>query len=106
MEISSYSGTIVNGEVWAGSAGLQVSGGYPTPGLSPFEAGRVSTQARNRLHGTADEEVGGMWGVGWLFHNHPELMKAEYLIKKAEAWNGGGERNIYTCQTAEKESAG
>lgn len=52
---------------------------------------------------TADEETGGKWGVGWLFQNHPEMMKAEYVINEG----GGvgmvvGNRNVYTCQTAEK----
>jgi acetylornithine deacetylase/succinyl-diaminopimelate desuccinylase-like protein len=52
---------------------------------------------------TADEETGGKWGVGWLFENHPEMMRAEYVINEG----GGvgmivGGRNVYTCQTAEK----
>ena len=34
---------------------------------------------------TADEETGGKWGVGWLFENHPEMMKAEFVINE-----GGG----------------
>jgi len=42
-------------------------------------------------------------GVGWLFQNHPEMVKAEYVINEG----GGvgmvvGSRNVYTCQTAEK----
>jgi acetylornithine deacetylase/succinyl-diaminopimelate desuccinylase-like protein len=52
---------------------------------------------------TADEETGGKWGVGWLFENHPRLMKAEYVINEG----GGvgmivGRKNVYTCQTSEK----
>ena len=52
---------------------------------------------------TADEETGAKWGVNWLFQNHPEMMKAEYVINEG----GGvgmivGKRHVYTCQTAEK----
>ncbi|MDI6691650.1 MAG: M20/M25/M40 family metallo-hydrolase, partial [Candidatus Bathyarchaeota archaeon] len=55
------------------------------------------------LAATADEEKGGEAGAGWLVRNHPEKVRADYVINE-----GGGfaipikGKNIYTIQTAEK----
>lgn len=55
------------------------------------------------LAATADEEKGGEAGAGWLVRNHPEKIRADYVINE-----GGGlaipieGKNIYTIQTAEK----
>jgi acetylornithine deacetylase/succinyl-diaminopimelate desuccinylase-like protein len=55
------------------------------------------------LAATADEEKGGEEGAGWLVRNHPEKIRADYVINE-----GGGlaiplnGKNIYTIQTAEK----
>ncbi len=54
----------------------------------------------------ADEEVGGHDGAGWVAHNRPELIQAEYALNE-----GGGVafeingRRYYTVQTAEKGAA-
>jgi len=55
------------------------------------------------LAATADEEKGGEAGAGWLVSNHPDKVRAEYVINEG----GGlaipmGGRNIFTIQTAEK----
>jgi acetylornithine deacetylase/succinyl-diaminopimelate desuccinylase-like protein len=55
------------------------------------------------LAATADEEKGGEAGAGWLVRNHPEKVRAEYVINE-----GGGQaipvdgKNVFTIQTAEK----
>ena len=52
---------------------------------------------------TADEEKGGKYGVGWLVKNHPEKIRADYVINE-----GGGfsipvdGKQVFTVQTAEK----
>jgi len=52
---------------------------------------------------TADEEKGGRYGVEWLVENHPDKIRADYVINE-----GGGfsipinNRHIFTVQTAEK----
>jgi acetylornithine deacetylase/succinyl-diaminopimelate desuccinylase-like protein len=54
----------------------------------------------------ADEEVGGHQGAGWVVHNRPDLIGAEYALNE-----GGGsgveinDRRYYTVQTAEKGTA-
>ncbi len=55
------------------------------------------------LAATADEEMGGEKGIGWLLDKHPELLKCEYALNE-----GGGigvrvnGRTIFLIQTAEK----
>ncbi|HJT58829.1 MAG TPA: M20/M25/M40 family metallo-hydrolase [Ktedonobacteraceae bacterium] len=54
----------------------------------------------------ADEEVGGHEGAGWVVHNRPELIQAEYGLN--EGGGGGFEINgkrYYTVSTAEKGTA-
>jgi len=55
------------------------------------------------LAATADEEMGGKMGVGWLMENHPQLLDAEYAINEGGgfALEVNGQR-IYLCHTAEK----
>ncbi len=54
----------------------------------------------------ADEEEGGIYGAGWVWNNHRDLIDAEYAINE-----GGGEpmtiggTEFITCQVAEKGSA-
>jgi acetylornithine deacetylase/succinyl-diaminopimelate desuccinylase-like protein len=55
------------------------------------------------LAATADEELGGIHGLGWLVQNHPEWVESEYAINEGggfgvEVW---GQR-FYVCQTGEK----
>ncbi len=52
---------------------------------------------------TADEEMGGTWGVGWLVENRPELLDCEFCLNEG---GGSGQilagKTLYMCQTAEK----
>ncbi len=101
---SPYSGAVVDGEVWG--RGAQDCKSLGVMELVAFLLlKREGFQPRRDIvyMATADEETGAKWGVNWLFQNHPEMMKAEYVINEG----GGvgmivGKRNVYTCQTAEK----
>ena len=54
----------------------------------------------------ADEERGGVHGMGWIAANHPEWLDAEYGVNEAGGFavlvDG---QPIYTCQVAEKGGA-
>ena len=99
-----YSGAVVDGEIWG--RGAQDCKSLGIIELLAFMLLKREGFAPKRdivYLATADEETGGKWGVGWLFENHPELMKGEYVINEG----GGvgmvvGEKNVFTCQTAEK----
>jgi acetylornithine deacetylase/succinyl-diaminopimelate desuccinylase-like protein len=99
-----HSGAVLEGEIWG--RGAQDCKSLGIIELMAFLLlKREGFQPKRDIvyMATADEETGGKWGVGWLFENHPELMKAEYVINEG----GGvgmivGRKNVYTCQTAEK----
>ena len=98
------SGAVIDGEVWGRGAQDCKSLGVMEL-LAFLLLRREGFQPKRDIvyMATADEETGGKWGVGWLFQNHPEKMRAQYVINEG----GGvsfvaGQRNLYTCQTAEK----
>jgi acetylornithine deacetylase/succinyl-diaminopimelate desuccinylase-like protein len=99
-----HSGAVLEGEIWG--RGAQDCKSLGIIELMAFLLlKREGFQPKRDIvyMATADEETGGKWGVGWLFENHPRLMKAEYVINEG----GGvgmivGRKNVYTCQTAEK----
>jgi acetylornithine deacetylase/succinyl-diaminopimelate desuccinylase-like protein len=51
---------------------------------------------------TADEEMGGRMGAGWLVEKHPELVRADYLINEGGGFEIPGKHSAFTVQTAEK----
>jgi len=52
---------------------------------------------------TADEEVGGALGMGWLIQNHPDWVDCEYAINEGGGFGVDvGGRRLYVCQTGEK----
>ena len=52
---------------------------------------------------TADEEMAGVYGMGWLVDNYPELIRAEYALSEFGGFSVTlGARRFYFCQTAEK----
>ncbi len=99
-----YSGAVANGEVWGrGAQDCKSLGIIELMAFLLLKREGIQPKRDIVYMATADEETGGKWGVGWLFQNHPEMMKGEYVINEG----GGvgmlvGQRNVYTCQTAEK----
>lgn len=99
-----YSGAVVDGEIWGrGAQDCKSLGVIELLAFLLLKREGFQSQRDIVYLATADEETGGKWGVGWLFENHPEMMRAEYVINEG----GGvgmivGGRNVYTCQTAEK----
>ncbi len=52
---------------------------------------------------TADEEMGGAAGMGWLVEHHFDLVDAEYAINEGGGFGFEiGDKRAYVCQTAEK----
>ncbi len=55
------------------------------------------------LAATADEEAGGLTGMGWLVEERPEILEAEYAINEGGGFGLDiGRRRVYVCQSAEK----
>jgi len=51
---------------------------------------------------TADEEMGGRMGAGWLVEKHPELVRADYVLNEGGGFEMPGKRSVFLVQTAEK----
>jgi acetylornithine deacetylase/succinyl-diaminopimelate desuccinylase-like protein len=51
---------------------------------------------------TADEEMGGRMGAGWLVEKHPELVRADYVLNEGGGFEVPGKRSVFLVQTAEK----
>jgi acetylornithine deacetylase/succinyl-diaminopimelate desuccinylase-like protein len=103
-----FSGLDRDGFVWG-------RGALDMKGQVAAEAVAVATLAREGWRGAgdlilcavADEEVGDGWGLSWLVEEHPDLVRADYVVNE-----GGGERLehrgrvAYTVGVGEKRCAG
>jgi acetylornithine deacetylase/succinyl-diaminopimelate desuccinylase-like protein len=107
-----WSGDLVDGEVW-GRGALDMKDHVAASAVAFASLAREGFEPSGDLLfiATADEEVGGVSGVGgfglvWLCEEHPDAVRCDYAVNE-----GAGERllvgetPIYLCATAEKMSA-
>ena len=107
-----WSGDLVDGEVW-GRGALDMKDQVAASAVAFASLAREGFEPAGDLLfiATADEEVGGVAGVGgfglvWLCENHPEAVRCDYAVNE-----GAGDRllvgetPVYLCATAEKTSA-
>ena len=107
-----WSGDLVEGEVW-GRGALDMKDQVAANAVAFASLAREGFEPAGDLIfiATADEEVGGVAGVGgfglvWLCEHHPDAVRCDYAINE-----GGGDRllvgetPVYLCATAEKMSA-
>jgi len=107
-----WSGDLVDGEVW-GRGALDMKDQVAANAVAFASLAREGFEPTGDLIfiATADEEVGGVAGVGgfglvWLCENHPDAVRCDYAINE-----GGGDRllvgetPVLLCATAEKMSA-
>ena len=102
-----WSGDLVDGEVW-GRGALDMKGQVAASAVAFASLCREGFRPVGDLvlAATADEEVGDGFGLEWLVHEHPELVRVDFAINE-----GGGERVelggsvYYFCGVSEKMSA-
>jgi len=107
-----WSGDLVDGEVW-GRGALDMKDQVAASAVAFASLAREGLEPAGDLLfiATADEEVGGVAGVGgfglvWLCENHPEAVRCDYAVNE-----GGGDRVelggrvLYLCAAAEKRSS-
>ncbi|MBC7131149.1 M20/M25/M40 family metallo-hydrolase, partial [Candidatus Bathyarchaeota archaeon] len=99
-----FSGLVKDGYVWGrGTLDMKSMTAIEVMVMKLLKRNNVKLKGDLILAATADEERGGQAGAGWLAANHPDKVKAEYVINE-----GGGQaipmngKNIFTVQTAEK----
>jgi acetylornithine deacetylase/succinyl-diaminopimelate desuccinylase-like protein len=91
-----FSGLERDGFVWG-------RGALDMKGQVAAEVVAFAILAREGWHGAgdlilcavADEEVGDGWGLSWLVEQHPDLVRADYVVNE-----GGGERIEHRGQVA------
>ena len=102
--VDPFSGAVKNGFVWGrGALDMKSMTAMEVCVMKLLKRNGVKPKGDVTLAATADEEKGGEAGAGWLVHNHPEKVQADYVINE-----GGGlaipvnNKNIFSIQTAEK----
>ena len=102
--VDPFSGLVKDGFVW-GRGALDMKGmtAIEVMVLKLLKRNNVKLKGDVILSATADEEKGGEAGAGWLVRNHPDKVRADYVLNE-----GGGMamkidgKNMFTINTAEK----
>jgi acetylornithine deacetylase/succinyl-diaminopimelate desuccinylase-like protein len=99
-----FAGTVKDGFVWGrGALDMKSMTAMEVIVMKLLKRNCVKLKGDLVLAATADEEKGGEQGAGWLVSNHPEKVRAGYVINE-----GGGlaiptnGKNMYTIQAVEK----
>jgi len=102
--VDPFGGMVKDGFVWGrGALDMKSMTAMEVMVMKLLKRNNMKLKGDVILAATADEEKGGEAGAGWLVHNHPEKIRADYVLNE-----GGGlaipanGKNIYTIQTAEK----
>jgi len=102
--VDPFKGVVKDGFVWGrGAIDMKSMTAMEVMVMKLLKRNNVQSKGGIILAATADEEKGGAAGAGWLVSNHPEKVRAKYVINE-----GGGlaipvnGKNIFTIQTAEK----
>jgi len=102
--VDPFEGIVKDGFVWGrGALDMKSMTAIEVMVMKLLKRNGVKLKGDVILAATADEEKGGEVGAGWLVENHPEKVKADFVINE-----GGGlampvnGKNVFTIQTAEK----
>jgi acetylornithine deacetylase/succinyl-diaminopimelate desuccinylase-like protein len=102
--VDPFGGLVKDGFVWGrGAVDMKSMTAMEVMVMKLLKRNGVKLKGNVILAATADEEKGGEAGAGWLVRNHPEKVRADYVLNEG----GGlaipiGDKNIFTVQTAEK----
>lgn len=99
-----WSGEVRDGEIW-GRGALDMKGQVAGSAVAIASLAREGFEPNGDLIfvAAADEEVGVDFGCSWLCREHPDAVRAEYVLNE-----GAGDRvemagkALYLCSTAEK----
>lgn len=102
--VDPFSGLVKEGYVWGrGTLDCKSLVAIETMVMKLLVRNEANLKGDVTFAATADEEMGGAAGVGWLVENHPDKIRADYVINEGGGFsipiNG---KHIFTVQTAEK----
>jgi len=84
--VNPFSGLVKDGFVWGrGAMDMKSMTAMEVMVMKLLKRRGVKLKGDVILAATADEERGGEYGAGWLVKNHPEKVRADYVINE-----GGG----------------
>jgi len=102
--VDPFGGLVRDGFVW-GRGALDMKGmtAVEVMALKLLKRNGVKLEGDVVLAATADEEKGGEAGAGWLVRNHPDIVRADYVLNEGGgiAMNMDG-KSVFTINTAEK----
>ena len=85
--VDPFEGVVKNGFVWGrGALDMKSMTAMEVTVMKLLKRDKVKLKGDVILAATADEEKGGEAGAGWLVRNHPEKIRADYVINE-----GGGQ---------------
>jgi acetylornithine deacetylase/succinyl-diaminopimelate desuccinylase-like protein len=85
--VDPFAGVVKEGFVWGrGALDMKSMTAMEVMVMKLLKRNNVELKGDVILAATADEEKGGEAGAGWLVRNHPEKVRADYVINEEEAW--------------------
>ncbi|MBI4287810.1 MAG: M20/M25/M40 family metallo-hydrolase [Chloroflexi bacterium] len=106
-DVDPFSGAIQGGEVW-GRGALDCKSLVAAEAYAMLELARQPDKLKGQLvfAATADEEVGGTYGVKYLVERHPDKLRADFVVNEgAEAPLKINGKLVYFIQAGEKGAA-
>jgi acetylornithine deacetylase/succinyl-diaminopimelate desuccinylase-like protein len=103
---SPFSGDLADGCVWGrGTLDMKSMVTMELMTMLLLARHRVSPKRDVIFAATADEEVEGKYGLGWLVRKYPDLVSAEWGFSEFGGFSIPVDgRRVYPCQTAEVDS--
>jgi acetylornithine deacetylase/succinyl-diaminopimelate desuccinylase-like protein len=99
-----FGAEIHDDRIWGrGAADMKSTVASQAMALCLLKRAGIDLKGRLTFATCADEETGGVYGVGWQVENHPETLKADYAVNEGGGDPTRGEAGmIYEIATGEK----
>lgn len=99
-----FGGEVVDGYVWGrGALDMKFATAMQLEVMLLLARQKLPLKRDVIFAATADEEAGGLYGIGYLIDHHLEKIRAEYALTEFGGFPISlGGRRIYLCQVAEK----
>ena len=99
-----FSGAVIDGDIWGrGAVDCKSLGVMELMAMVLLKRQGFEPEKKILYAATADEEIGGVWGVQWLLKHHPEKLRTHYVINEGVGLGFSNDTGtMYLCQVAEK----